>query len=76
MRDILYEARLKLLNLLLLSWDLIETIKWYTGYNREVILIVPRISIQDKTRNNGLKLEKNNNFCLLFIDFIQLQKPA
>ena len=58
-----YEARLKLLNLLSLERrglrrDLIEVFKWYKGYNKGDVSKVLMIANQDRTNNNGIKLEK------------------
>ena len=42
-----------------LRGDLIEVFKWYRGYNKGDVNIILRISNQDRTRNNGFKLEKS-----------------
>ena len=64
MRDIPYERRLKMLKLHSLErrrlrGDLIEVFKWYRGYNKGDISKVLRVSKQDRTRNNGFKIEKD-----------------
>ena len=64
MRDIPYDRRLKMLNLHSLErrrlrGDLIEVFKWYRGYNKGDVNRILRISNQDRTRNNGFKLEKS-----------------
>ena len=41
-----------------LRGDLIEVFKWYRGYNKGDISKVLRVSNQDRTRNNGFKIEK------------------
>ena len=41
-----------------LKRGLIEAFKWYRWYNKGNMSEVLRISSQDKTRNNGLTLEK------------------
>ena len=58
-----YKARLKALNLHSLQRrslrrDLMEVLKWYSGYNKGDISKVLRINDQDRTRNKGFKLEK------------------
>ena len=63
MRDIPYNRRLKMLKLHSLErrrlrGDLIEVFKWYRGYNKGDISKVLRVSKQDRTRNNGFKIEK------------------
>ena len=64
MRDIPYERRLRLLNLHSLErrrlrGDLIEVFKWYRGYNKGDVSKILRVSNQDRTRNNGFKIEKS-----------------
>ena len=64
MKDIPYEMRLKKLNLHSLErrrlrGDLIEVFKWYRGYNKGDVSRILRISNQDRTRNNGFKIDKN-----------------
>ena len=64
MRDIPYDRRLKMLNLHSLErrrlrGDLIEVFKWYRGYNKGDVNRILRINNQDRTRNNGFKLEKS-----------------
>ena len=61
MRDIPYEARLKILNLhslekSRLKGDMIEVLKWCRGYNKENMSKVLKISSQGRTRNNGFEL--------------------
>ena len=41
-----------------LGGDLIDILKWYRGYNKGNISKIHRINNQDRTRNNGFKLEK------------------
>ena len=54
-----YERRLKLLKLHSLeTWDLIEAFKWVKSFNKEDVGKVLMISSQDRTRNNGFKLEQ------------------
>ena len=62
MRIFSYERRLKLLNLHFLErrrtrGDLIEAYKWLQGYNKDVRRVLI-FSNQDRTRNNGFKLDK------------------
>ena len=64
MRDIPYEARMKLLNLHSLERrrlraNLIKVCRWYRGYNRRDINKVLGISSQNRKRNNEFKLEKS-----------------
>ena len=64
MKDIPYERRLRMLNLHSLErrrlrGDLIEVFKWYRGYNKGDVSKILRISNQDRTRNNGFKIEKS-----------------
>ena len=64
MRDIPYERRLRMLNLHSLERrrlrrDLIEVFKRCRGYNKVDISKILRISNQDRTRNNGFKIEKS-----------------
>ena len=42
-----------------LRGDLIEVFKWYRGYNKGDVSKILRISNQDRTRNNGFKIEKS-----------------
>ena len=63
MKDIPYERRLKKLNLHSLErrrlrGDLIEVFKWYRGYNKGDVNRILRVSNQDRTRNNGFKIDK------------------
>ena len=44
-----------------LRGDLIQVLKWYRGYNKGVVSKILRISSQDRTRNNGFKIEKSRN---------------
>ena len=58
-----YERRLKLLKLHSLErrrvrGDLIEVFKWVKSFNKEDVGKALTISRQDRTRNNGFKLEK------------------
>ena len=58
-----YEARLNALNLhsserSRLRGDVIKVFKWYRGYKKRDITKVLRINNQDRTRNNGFKLDK------------------
>ena len=39
--------------------DLIEVLKWYRGYNKGDVSKILRVSNQDRTRNNGFKIEKS-----------------
>ena len=62
--NIPYERRLRMLNLHSLErrrlrGDLIEVFKWYRGYNKGDVSKILRISNQDRTRNNGFKIEKS-----------------
>ena len=62
-RGLLYENRLKRLNLHSLErrrvrGDLIEVFKWMKGINKGDIGRVLKISMQDRTRTNGFKLDK------------------
>ena len=41
-------------------YDLIEVFKWVKGFNKGDVVKVLTISSQDRTRNNGFKLEKCN----------------
>ena len=63
--NVSYERRLKLLKLHSLErrrvrGDLIEIFKWVNGFNKRDVRKVLTISSQDRTRNNGFKLEKCN----------------
>ena len=62
-RNFSYERRLKLLKLHSLErrkvmGDMIEVFKWVKGFNKREVGKVFTISSQDRTRNNGFKLEK------------------
>ena len=63
-RNFSYERRLKLLKLQslerrrVIKGDLIEVFKWVKGFNKGAVEVL-MISSQDRTRNNGFKLEKN-----------------
>ena len=62
-RNFSYERRLKFLKLHSLEQrrvreDLIELFKWVKGFNKSDVRKVLTISSQDRTRNNGFKLEK------------------
>ena len=62
-RNIYYERSLKLLKLHSLErrrirGDLIEVFKWVKGFNQGDVRKVLTINNQDRTKNNGLKLEK------------------
>ncbi|MPC49380.1 hypothetical protein E2C01_043179 [Portunus trituberculatus] len=59
MRYISYEERLKPLtsSRRSLRGDLTEVFKWYRSYNKRDMSEVFRIRSQNRTRNNGLKLE-------------------
>ena len=64
MRDIPYERRLEMLNLHSLErrrlrGGLIEVFKWYRCYTKGDVSRILRFSNQDRTRNNGFKIEKN-----------------
>ena len=62
-RNFSYERKLKLLKLhsrerRRVRGDLIQVFKWVKGFNKEEVGKVLTISSQDRTRNNGFKLEK------------------
>ena len=62
-RNFSYERRLKFLKLHSLErrrvrGDLIEVFKWVKGFNKWDVRKVLTIRSQDRTRNNGFKLEK------------------
>ena len=62
-RNFSYEGRLKLLKLHSLERcrvreDLIEVFKWVKGFNKGDVGKVLMVSSQDRTKNNGFKLEK------------------
>ena len=62
-RNFSYERRLKLLKLhsverRTVRGDLIEVFKYVKGFNKGDVGKVLTVSSQDRTRNNGFKLEK------------------
>ena len=51
-----------------LGGDLIDTLKWYRGYENGDIHKILKISNHDRIRNNGFMLEKNKAEKIWFLN--------